>query len=77
MKKYVIYGVLAALCWIGSLYGVYHFTSEYSFLEGIKAYHFQCYEVGGYIVGDTGEVVACMGQGMVPKEELHNFKSTI
>jgi hypothetical protein len=46
-------------------------------MDGIKAYHAQCYEIGGYIIGDTGEVVACMGQGTVPKEELKHFKSTI
>ena len=77
MKEYIIAGVLTALCFIGSNYVVYHYSKDAGMMEGIRAYHSQCFEVGGYIISDTGEVVACMGQGTVPKEELKNFKSTI
>jgi hypothetical protein len=76
MRKIVI-AVFAALVVLTSYAAVFHYSKEYGFLDGIKAYHQQCFEVGGYIIGDTGEVVACKGQGVVPKEELKHFKSTI
>jgi hypothetical protein len=76
MKRIVIV-VFAALAVLTSYTAVFHYSKEYGMMEGIKAYHQACYEVGGYIIGDTGEVVACKGQGVVPKEELKHFKSTI
>ncbi len=77
MKEKIIAAVLVVACWLGSNYVVYHYSKEAGVLEGIKAYHKQCFEVGGYIVGPTGDVVMCQGQGTIPKEELKNFKSTI
>ena len=55
----------------------YYWGHKNGVLEGIKAYHQQCFEVGGFIISDTGQVVACGGQGNIPKEELKNFKSII
>ncbi len=55
----------------------YHLGTKDGVTKGIKAYHKQCYTIGGYIIDDMGHVVACMGQGQIPKEELPNFKSTI
>ena len=51
--------------------------SALGYYLGMKAYHDQCYNIGGYIIDNVGNVVACMGQGTIPKEELKNFKSTI
>jgi hypothetical protein len=76
-KQQIIAALLVVVGWLGSNYVVYHYSKEAGMLEGIKAYHAQCFEVGGYIISDTGEVVACKGQGVVPKEELKHFKSTI
>lgn len=76
LKKVGVVTALAVVvllaCWGANKKG-----KDDGMLEGIKAYHKQCYEVGGYIIDDVGNVVACMGQGTVPKEELKNFKSTI
>ena len=55
----------------------YYWGHKNGVLDGIKAYHNQCFEAGGYIIDDTGKVVVCRAQGIVPKEELPNFKSTI
>jgi len=55
----------------------YYLGNKDGITEGIKAYHDQCYNIGGYIIDNVGNVVACMGQGTIPKEELKNFKSTI
>jgi hypothetical protein len=76
MKRIVI-TVFSALLLVTTHSIVHHYSYNAGMLEGIKAYHQACYEVGGYIIGDTGEVVACKGQGVVPKEELKHFKSTI
>lgn len=65
MKQKIIAAVLVVACWLGSNYVVYHYSKEAGVLEGIKAYHAQCYEAGGYIIGDTGEVVFCQPQGQV------------
>lgn len=77
MKQKIIAAVLVALCWLGSNYIVYSYSKNAGMLEGIRAYHSQCFEVGGYIIDEQGQVVACKGQGNIPKEELKNFKSTI
>ena len=77
MTKQITIAVFAVLLLITTHLATYHYSKEAGMLEGIKAYHSQCFEVGGYIIGDTGEVVACKGQGVVPKEELKHFKSTI
>lgn len=75
LKKVAVVSALAVVvllaCWGANKKGM-----DDGMLEGIKAYHKQCYEVGGYIIDDVGNVVACMGQGTVPKEELKYFKST-
>lgn len=55
----------------------YYWGYKNGVLDGIKAYHNQCFEVGGYIIDEQGQVVTCKGQGHIPKEELKNFKSTI
>lgn len=75
--KKVTLWALAAIAVIAACVGARYQGLEQGKMEGIKAYHQQCFEVGGYIISDTGDVVACMGQGTVPKEELKNFKSTI
>lgn len=42
---------------------------------GIRSYHNQCFEIGGFIVdNENGTVVQCSPIGRVPKEELNNFK---
>ena len=77
MKQKIIIYVLVSLFWLGSNYAVYKFAGANGATKGIKAYHAQCYNIGGYIIDDQGHVVVCMGQGQIPKEELPNFKSTI
>ncbi len=52
----------------------YHLGTKDGITEGIKAYHKQCYTIGGYIIDDMGHVVLCAPQGTIPKEELPNFK---
>lgn len=76
MKKIVI-AVFSALLLCTAFFATYYYSKEAGMMDGIKAYHKQCYEVGGYIIDDVGNVVACMGQGTIPKEELKHFKSTI
>lgn len=39
-------------------------------LEGVATYHQACYNVGGYVFGEDGSVVQCIGLGKIPKEEL-------
>ena len=75
--KLIAWCTAGALVVLAACYGAYKHGTDVGMMDGIKAYHAQCYEIGGYIIGDTGEVVACMGQGTVPKEELKHFKSTI
>ena len=75
-KHYFIIGAVVVAVAASDI-GMYLWGRNSGMLEGIKAYHQQCFEVGGYIISDTGEVVACKGQGVVPKEELKHFKSTI
>lgn len=65
------------LCIVAACLGARYQGHQEGLLEGIKAYHQQCFNVGGYVIDDTGHVVMCQGQGVVPKEELKNFKSTI
>jgi hypothetical protein len=77
MKEKTIIYVLVSLFWLGSNYVVYNLGGASGATQGIKAYHAQCYTIGGYIIDDQGHVVVCMGQGQIPKEELPNFKSTI
>jgi hypothetical protein len=76
MKKIVI-SVLSVLLLLTAFVATHHYSKEAGMLEGIEAYHEQCYNIGGYIIGPDGKVVVCKGQGQVPKEELPNFKSTI
>ena len=77
MIKDSVIAVFATLLVLTSYAAVFHYSKEYGVLEGVKAYHKQCFEIGGYIISDVGEVVSCKGQGKVPKDELPNFKSTI
>jgi len=75
--KLIAWCTAGALVVLAACYGAYKHGTDVGMMEGIEAYHNQCFEVGGYIVGPTGDVVMCQGQGQVPKEELKNFKSTI
>jgi hypothetical protein len=75
--KLIAWYIAGALVVLAVCYGAYKHGTDTGMLDGIKAYHKQCYEVGGYIIDDVGNVVACMGQGTIPKEELKHFKSTI
>ncbi len=75
--KLIAWCIAGALVVLAACYGAYKHGTDVGMMEGIEAYHNQCYEVGGYIIGPTGEVVMCQGQGQVPKEELKHFKSTI
>ena len=75
--KKVALWTLAAIAVIAACVGARYQGLSQGRLEGIRAYHSQCFEVGGYIIDEQGQVVACKGQGNIPKEELKNFKSTI
>lgn len=74
--KSVFIGVSIFVAIVASDVFAYYWGNKVGVLEGIKAYHQQCFEVGGYIISDTGQVVSCWGQGTIPKEELKNFKSS-
>lgn len=75
--KSVFIGVSIFVAVVASDALAYYWGHKNGVLEGIRAYHSQCFEVGGYIIDEQGQVVACKGQGNIPKEELKNFKSTI
>jgi hypothetical protein len=77
MTKQITIAVFALLLLITTHLVTHHYSYNAGVLEGIKAYHQQCFEVGGYIIGDTGQVVACGGQGTIPKDELKNFKDNV
>ncbi len=76
MKKIVI-AVFTALILGTAFFATYHYSKEAGVLKGIKAYHKQCYTIGGYIIDDMGHVVLCAPQGTIPKDELPNFKNTL
>ena len=75
--KLIAWCTAGALIILTACYGAYKHGTDVGMMEGIKAYHEQCFEVGGYIVSPEGNVVMCQPQGTIPKEELKNFKSTI
>ena len=75
--KRVFLWTLAAIAVITACVGARYQGLSQGHLEGIRAYHSQCFEIGGYIIDEQGQVVVCKGQGNIPKEELKNFKSTI
>jgi hypothetical protein len=76
LKKTALVATLAAVV-LGACYGAYKQGTDEGITKGIEAYHEQCYAVGGYIIDNLGKVVACRGQGTVPKEELKKYKETI
>jgi len=75
--KSAFIGISLSIAILTSYVLAYYWGYKNGVLDGIKAYHNQCFEVGGYIIDEQGQVVACKGQGDIPKEELKNFKSTI
>ena len=75
--KHAFIGCTVLLAIVASDVGIYYWGHNKGALEGIKAYHQQCYEIGGFVVDDQGKVVACQGQGTIPQENLKHFKSTI
>ena len=75
--KSAFIGISLSIAILTSYVLAYYWGLENGVLDGMKAYHNQCFEVGGYIIDEQGQVVTCKGQGRSPKEELKNFKSTI
>jgi hypothetical protein len=70
-RKEWLVGALAALLGVLGLTSLgYHTGKEDGIKHGIDMYHDMCYTIGGFVVNEAGQVVACTGLTQVPKEEL-------
>lgn len=79
MKKYVYWGLqwfLAISIIAGGWYGstvIYNKGID----EGIKRYHSQCFNIGGFIISKIDRsTVQCRGLGIIPKEEMDRINET-
>jgi hypothetical protein len=72
VKKIALWAVLALL-WVGSVGGGGYWSYNKGMFDGMNAYHYACYNVGGLVVDEnTGTVVQCMPLRLSP-EEKKNF----
>jgi len=69
MIKIVLLSLAGCLVVLGACYGAYKQGKQ----RGMEDFHEACFLVGGYAINKHGQVIACKGQGVIPKEELHNF----
>ena len=70
-KKLVLWAFTALLALFLGL-GYYAVDQSYKAgtLNGINLYHQQCFQVGGYIWNEAGQVVVCKGLTTIPEKEL-------
>ncbi len=66
MIKKIILGLAVVL--LPTLIGVASYRAGVA--EGIDKYHSQCFNMGGYIIDDTGRVVQCAPLTIIPRQEL-------
>jgi len=71
MIKKIIAGIVALTIFIAS--NVYSFKVGTG--NGVDMYHQQCYNVGGYIIDELGQVVQCAPLTQIPEVERPNFKN--
>lgn len=70
MNNYVAQVALVGVLLVGALgYGSVKLKDHY-IKQGLDMYHNQCYNVGGYVINDTGTVVMCKPLTQIPKQEL-------
>ncbi len=44
--------------------------------EALDMYHQQCFQIGGYVINNQGEVVMCQALTTIPKQELEKYEGT-
>ena len=73
MIKYLITVVIVSF----SLIVTWMWGRDVGQKEGLDMYHNQCFDVGGYVINNTGKVVKCGPIVVIPKEERNLYNITI
>ena len=77
VNKHLICWGLSALAMVVSHIGLYQYATKKGFEQGIRAYHQQCFDVGGIAMDEHGQAVVCGPLSKVPKEEEQSWKNKV